>query len=142
MEPHPNSCQYPLINCPRQGLYVFNEGNKNDTKEIVISPYVDNMECWWYISTTLNTGHLELEFSNFKVILFIIINWFKKIGIWLIISIYLDLYALTETKCGHLELELSNFRVILFIIIDRLETIGIWLITSGIFFTYMLWLTL
>ena len=86
MEPDPNSCQYPLINCPRQGLYVFNEGNKHDTKKIVISPYVNKMECWWYIATTLNTGHLELKFSNFKVILFIIIDRLETIGIWLITS--------------------------------------------------------
>jgi len=56
--------------CPGQGLYVFNETNKDDTKEIVIpqsQKYVNyNMECWWYISTTLNTGKLELSFSNFE----------------------------------------------------------------------------
>jgi len=52
--------------CPGQGLYEFNEGNKHDTKTIVIPRYVSNMECWWYISTTLNTGKLELSFSNFE----------------------------------------------------------------------------
>merc|ERR1712086_973297 len=52
--------------CPGQGLYVFNEDNKDETKEIVISQYVNNMKCWWYISNTLDTGHLELSFNNFK----------------------------------------------------------------------------
>jgi len=52
--------------CPGQGLFVFNEDNKDETKEIVISQYVDHMKCWWYISNTLDTGHLELSFNNFK----------------------------------------------------------------------------
>jgi len=52
--------------CPGQGLYVFNEENKDETKEIVISPYVNYMDCWWYISNTLDTGHLELSFKDFK----------------------------------------------------------------------------
>merc|ERR1712129_535637 len=52
--------------CPGQGLYVFNEENKDETKQIIISQYFDNMECWWYISNTLGTGHLELSFSYFK----------------------------------------------------------------------------
>jgi len=53
--------------CPGQGLYVFNQENKDETKEIVISLYVvNNMTCWWYISNTLDTGNLELSFSDFE----------------------------------------------------------------------------
>jgi len=52
--------------CHGQGLFVFNEDNKDETKKIVI-PYNDfYMNCWWFISNTLDTGHLELSFSNFK----------------------------------------------------------------------------
>ena len=69
-----NSRLYPLINCPGQGLFVFNEQNKEEIKEIVISPYVNWMNCWWYISNTLDTGHLELSFSDFEVIFSCIIS--------------------------------------------------------------------
>ena len=69
-----NSRWYPLINCPGQGLFVFNEVNKEEIKEIVISSYINWMNCWWYISNTLDTGHLELSFSNFEVIFSCIIS--------------------------------------------------------------------
>ena len=56
-----------INDCPGQGWFDFNQQNKDTQKDIVISNYVNSMQCWWFISNYMNTGHMELTFPNFNV---------------------------------------------------------------------------
>ena len=53
--------------CPGQGFFDFNQLNKNISRNIVISNYRNNMNCWWFVSNSMNTGHMELTFPNYNV---------------------------------------------------------------------------
>ena len=56
-----------INDCPGQDWFDFNQQNKDTPKEIVISNYRDDMQCWWFVTNSMNTGHMELTFQNFTV---------------------------------------------------------------------------